>query len=179
MDSPVALKDQIWFLRVCSHISNAIYFSFNNNKIGDKQSAPYLRLLTTKWFCFEHISIERPFVHVTSTMAHKLCLSQLYFYQPTLPKSATNDKAVSWPEVGVLRNRKLFIPFNATVCSTLTHKLTTKTSRSSRMLLQKLTVPQLVKELPTLYGTQMFITILTTLAPILSQINPIDALPFS
>ena len=26
MDSPVSPKDEIWFLRVCHHISNAVYF---------------------------------------------------------------------------------------------------------------------------------------------------------
>ena len=27
MDSPVSPKDEIWFLRVCHHISNAVYCS--------------------------------------------------------------------------------------------------------------------------------------------------------
>jgi len=26
MDSSVSAKDEIWFLRVCHHISNAVYF---------------------------------------------------------------------------------------------------------------------------------------------------------
>ena len=117
---PFRRKTKIWFLRVCHHISNAVYLIFNNNKIGDKQSSPYLKS-TTKWFCFEHISMQWPFFHVSSTMAHKPSLNQLYIYRLTLPKCATNGTAVSWLEVGVLRNWTLFIPFNDAACSTLTH----------------------------------------------------------
>ena len=48
------------------------------------------------------------------------------------------------------------------------------------MLLEKLRVPQLVKELRTLYRTQMSITIFTKArVPILHQVNLVDALPFS
>jgi len=34
MDSSVAPKDEIWFLRVCHHISKAIYWVFRGSKAG-------------------------------------------------------------------------------------------------------------------------------------------------
>ena len=47
-----------------------------------------------------------------------------------------------------------------------------------RVLLEKLTVSQPAKKLPTFYETRMFITVLTVsrqIVPILSQMNPIQA----
>jgi hypothetical protein len=31
MDSPVSPKDEIWFLRVCHQVSNAVYYRFSPN----------------------------------------------------------------------------------------------------------------------------------------------------
>jgi len=31
MDSSVSQKDEIWFLRVCHHISNAVYFRMSSD----------------------------------------------------------------------------------------------------------------------------------------------------
>jgi hypothetical protein len=33
MDSPVSAKDEIWFLRVCRHVSNAVYYCLLNQTL--------------------------------------------------------------------------------------------------------------------------------------------------
>jgi len=47
-----------------------------------------------------------------------------------------------------------------------------------RAVLEKLTVPQLVKKLPAFYGTRSFVTVFTgVLVAILSQMNPVGPPP--
>jgi len=38
MDSSVSPKDEIWFLRVCHHISNTVLLAFSS--VGSKGSSP-------------------------------------------------------------------------------------------------------------------------------------------
>jgi hypothetical protein len=50
-----------------------------------------------------------------------------------------------------------------------------------RVLLEKQTVPQLVKKFPTLYGTRRFVTVFTTARhyfPSRAVINVVHAIPF-
>lgn len=60
-----------------------------------------------------------------------------------------------------------------------TNQPTNQTNNSmDRVILEKLPVPQLVKQLPAFYGTWSFITMLTAaLVPVLNQINLVYTLP--
>jgi len=48
MDSSVSPKDEIWFLRVCHHISNAVYS--NNMKLREECTSLGFVLIVVKYF---------------------------------------------------------------------------------------------------------------------------------
>jgi hypothetical protein len=58
--------------------------------------------------------------------------------------------------------------------------ITTRPRRLARVIIKKLTVVQPVKKIPAFYGTQIFITVLTTsppMVPTLSQVYTVRSLP--
>jgi len=60
MDSSVSAKDEIWLLRVCHHVSNALYISYeiirHVNLLSDRRS------LTEAWECHSIVYFVRELV---------------------------------------------------------------------------------------------------------------------
>ena len=67
-----------------------------------------------------------------------------------------------------------------TDCAFRPNYLNTRVTAANRALLEKLTVPQLVKKLYELYGNRTFITTITTarnFSPTLIKMNPVHNFP--
>ena len=118
MDSSVSPKDEIWFLRVCHHISNAVYnvTAYTLRHTGSALT-PWSRVLLERLTGFRLVK-KFPAIYVTRrfitavTSARHLSLSWASSIQPTHPHST------SWRSIlpnltslfSVLRLRQSIIP---------------------------------------------------------------------